>query len=201
MVRDQKLVKLSMTSFWMRFFVHVTVITFCVSISPCLPCCERWKVDTKETTISSIIVTRSKQGYQKNRLETPVELTYSHVPNELVRLTYTVMANEPLTKERRKEGITTITAKKLIVRQAPLLSYDLITSPDRTMTPRYIVLCTGYSTAGIKHVFTKSGYIWYHHLFHTESLMHSNPCSFCQFYSNSQSWGIKSTALLTVTLM
>ena len=60
------------------------------------------------------------------------------------------MANEPLTKERRKEGITTITAKKLIARQAPLLSYDLITSPDRTMTPRYIVLCTGYSTAGIK---------------------------------------------------
>ena len=41
------------------------------------------EVDTK-TIISSIIVARSKEGYQKNRLETPVWLIYSHWSNQLV---------------------------------------------------------------------------------------------------------------------
>ena len=68
----------------LHFFVPVRVSTFCVSISPCLQCCRRCKVDTKETTRSSIVVARSKGGYQKNRLEMPVRLLYSHRSNQLV---------------------------------------------------------------------------------------------------------------------
>ena len=41
-------------------------------------------MDTKETTNSSILVARSKEGYQKNRLETPVWFLYSHWSNQLV---------------------------------------------------------------------------------------------------------------------
>ena len=41
-------------------------------------------MDTKETTSSSIVVARSKGGYQKNRLEMPVWLLYSHRSNQLV---------------------------------------------------------------------------------------------------------------------
>ena len=51
-------------------FLPVRVSTICVSISPCLQCCRICKMDTKETTSSSVVVARSKGGYQKNRLET-----------------------------------------------------------------------------------------------------------------------------------
>ena len=90
---DWKLLNINLNVDWwlvfnqqvnLHFFVPVTVSTFCVSISPCLQCCRRWKADTKETTISSILVARSKEGYQKNRLETPVWLLYSHWSNQLV---------------------------------------------------------------------------------------------------------------------
>ena len=42
----------------------------CTLSNPSLQCCRRWKVDTKETTISSILVARSNEGYQENRLGT-----------------------------------------------------------------------------------------------------------------------------------
>ena len=56
----------------------------CTLSNPSLQCCRRWKVDTKETTNSSILVARSKEGYQKNRLGTPVGFLYSHWSNQLV---------------------------------------------------------------------------------------------------------------------
>ena len=136
-------------------------------------------MDRKETTSSSIVVTRSKGGYQKNRLGTPVWFLYSHWSNQIVFTKFWNIRYHHL-RSRMRPRMERLDTKSSMHHYLMLAMLQKMQSGhkgnyhfihfSRTFErripkePSWNPILFLYSHWSNQLVFTKSWYIWYNHL-------------------------------------